>query len=341
MMGPFECRLRRSGEDGYVMIVTLVTILIMAIGLATAAQLVEGAQRRLGAISQADEFRIEALSARNHAIFSLLQANASSGNSLEGTTIDTVTGVDPRQFIESEIETFAETKVWKDYLFGARLRIGEMPLEIYDRSAMVNVNSRSDPFLAFIARTLGVAEPNAAIAALRDFTDADDFVSIGGAEQSKYDDSAVLVPNRPLAAAMELCDVKHWETLSICEDPLAMARLFTTSDDDYLKFRTASQDLRAFLIGERNMTPVSMQMIRWFQLAETKGFFELSFLGGAAGPEYRLVIGPAKDTGRFQVVDFMTVPGEAAKPFEIQSVSEALGPVGASSSADTDAENKE
>ncbi len=113
-----------------------------------------------------------------------------------------------------------------------------------------------------------------------------------------------------------------------------MARLFATSEYDDLKFRMAPQDLRTLLIGERNMAPLSMQMVRWIELTEIMGFFDPSLLGGNAGPEFRIIVGPAKDTGRFQVVDFRVGAGEVAKPFEILSVSEGLAQSDASGPAD-------
>lgn len=323
-----------GGNAGYVMIVTLVTILLIAIGLATAAQLVQGAQRRLGTLDKIDQFRMDALTARNEIIFLILRSSATTNVSLETSTIDGVTGIDPVQFIEREAETFAQSRVWRDYLLGARLRLDDLPVEVYDRAALINVNSRSDPFILFAAQMLGLEEPNAALAALRDFTDADDFVSVGGAEQSDYDESGIIVPNRPLHDVSELCLVKHWDKLSQCDNPMALARVFAVSDTDFLKFRMADQDLRRIFIGERNMAPVSMQIIRWLETAEIRGFFDAGLIGGASGPQYRLIVGPEPDTGRIQVIDFMVVAGNAARPYEIQRIWEAQVPADSPASSD-------
>lgn len=85
--------------------------------------------------------------------------------------------------------------------------LGDVAFALQDESGLVSVNLPGDPAFAALLRHVGVPRPEAAraVARVRDYIDADDALSLGGAERFDYARRNQPAPkNHQLAAPLEL-----------------------------------------------------------------------------------------------------------------------------------------
>ncbi len=302
------------GEQGYVMVLALVTILVLALGLSVAAQQLSATQRVLVRFDTARQFNLDALSARNRLAYALIKDFDQRGALATEALAQPSIGRSPGEK-EADAERLQEQGIWSPRLIGQSVQLGNVHATVLAETGLVDLASRDDAYLAYVARRMGAQDPAAAVAALRDFTDSDTLVRLNGAEQSSYGDE-VVVPNAPLRRLGDICLVLHWKETRLCSDPGWRARVATLSDGRYWLIDTAGETALQAMLGGLFAENASVNILAWSTVSQAEGFFDIALIGGRIGPRYVLII---EDHGKALAVreQLLVLAPDAARPYEI------------------------
>ena len=297
------------------MILTLVTLAVLSFGLVITAEYVRGNLLRLSELEAMQKSSLSDASTLNQILFALTREyDLRAGQNSIGSTRD-AQNVQPAQTSQLAELLFDES-VWDERLLGQDMEAPDGSLiTVLDGAGLIDLNSPNDSFILYIAEQLGSENPRIALESLRDFTDSDSFRRLDGAEQANYEDN-VLVPNTPLRSAEEVCDVKGWVELQICQDAFLRSSILQASEGRMFQYRTAGSSARDIVLPERGQIAESQQVLRWIRMSETRGFFNLGLIGGPSGPRYRVLIRrPGEPT--FTRTDIMVLPPNTTQPFVI------------------------
>lgn len=303
-------------EGGYVFVLALVTIAVLALGMIGTANLVQANLLRTTAARDHYLAGLEALSERNRIIFALMKEldERSPGFDPTASLIPNLGRGEPSVLRTESL--FSDRFVWDAELLGERLETpGGLFITVLDHSGLIDLNARNDNYLAHVADVLGVESPRSAVDSLRDFTDADSLKRASGAEQAGYPDS-VRVPNAPLRTPEEICDVLYWRDSEICRNPLLRSMRVVAGEGHFVRFMTANADVRDLLLPRAGSDERSQQIVEWVRLSEALGFFDLALMGGQSGPRYTIIVEDERQV-RFVRADVLVAPGDALRPFEI------------------------
>jgi hypothetical protein len=296
------------------MIMVLVTILVLALGLTVAAQQLVATQRAMVRFEQVRQFEFSALSARNLMIFALIKEYDQRGSDTNEVVALQSLGRSPEQRGE-DARLLQEQGVWSAALIDQPVELDGVLVSVIPESGLVDLASRDDLYLAYVARRFGAKDPAAAVATLRDFTDSDTFVRLNGAEQSSYG-SGVTLPNAPLRRVADICKVMHWEVTRLCTDPHWRARVATLSDGRYWIIDNAGETALRAMLGQLFSDEASASLLAWYDLARVEGFFDMDMISGSIGPQYVIIL---EDLGKTRLVreQLIVLAPEAARPYEI------------------------
>ena len=322
-----------QNQGGYVFILALVTIAVIALGMIGTANLV---QANLIRTSEARDYNLrglEALSERNRAIFALIKELDLRAPEFDpaGSLVPDPGSGSPSGSLADNL--FSERLAWDPELLGQRLETPDgLGLTILDHTGLIDLNARNDNYLVHVAEVLGVASPKSAVAALRDFTDEDSFKRASGGEQASYPDT-VIVPNAPLRTPEDVCEVLYWRDSGICRNALSRSMQVTAGEGHFVRFRTASAEVRDLLLPRSSSDERSQQIVEWVRLSEGLGFFDLALIGGQSGPRYTIILEDPK-THTFARADVLIASGDAPRPFEVLQAGDFSSRSGASDATD-------
>lgn len=309
-----KVRAAQESEQGYVMIMALVTILVLALGLSVAAQQLSSAQRALIRFEKVRQFEFDSLSARNRLAFALIKEFDQRGAlGTEATAQQSIGRSEEQRATDAKL--LQEQGIWSPALIDQTARLEDVLVTVLSENGLVDLASRDDLYMTYVARRMGADDPAAAVAALRDFTDADTLVSLNGAEQSSYGDT-VVVPNAPLRQLSDICLVLHWKTTRLCDEPDWRARVATLSEGRYWLIANAGETALRAMLGGNYSDDVSSNLIAWNTISQSEAFFDIEMIGGRVGPRYIIIL---EDLDKSLAIreQLLILAPEASRPYEI------------------------
>ena len=265
---------------GYVLPLTLASIIVVSIVVAIAAGQLRSASDRVFELQRESAVRLDALSAEQTMIYLLLtEPVTGEGLNVGGSGQSAFIGLPTGQVAEGEL-------VPAD---GTPRRFGDMIVRLYDDQSFLNFRSFNQPTLARNLLAFGIEPAQAGnyIARLQDFQDEDTLRRIAGAEPSSY-----LPPgrpsDRPLLDVLELCSVQGWAQTPVCAD---RGRLLLTSrarTRDALSPRLVSEPVLQLMLGNPEQ---ARQAFQAFQSRELSAFSAVGF------PEFDIELDPLSTPG--------------------------------------------
>lgn len=320
-------------QGGYVFVLALVTIAVIALGMIGTANLVQANLIRTSETKDYNLRSLDALSERNRIIFALIKELDE-----RPPEIDPTASLVPNLGFSSASGSMADNLysdrfAWDPELLGQRLETPDgLAVTVLDHTGLIDLNARNDTYLAHVAAVMGVDSPKSAVDALRDFTDEDSLKRASGGEQASYPDT-VHVPNAPLRTPEEVCEVLYWRESEVCRNALLRSTRTVAGEGHLVRFRTASAEVRELLLPQSSSDERSQQIVEWVRLSEALGFFDLALMGGQSGPRYTIIVeDPKKHT--FSRVDVLIAPGDAPRPFEVLQADEFSSRSGAGDQTD-------
>lgn len=304
----------RRDEQGYVMVLALVTILVLALGLTVAAQQVSSTQKVMVQLEGREQFKLDALSARNRIAFALIKDfEARSALATEAITQPSISRSPLEQAADAKL--LQEKGIWTSNLIDRPALLGDVYVTVLAETGLVDLASRDDAYLTYVAARMGATQPASAVAALRDFTDADSLVTLNGAEQSSYGDE-VIVPNAPLRRIEDICLVMHWKDTRLCTDRGWRARVATLSEGRYWLISNAGETALRAMLGGLYSDNAAENFVAWDSVSRAEGFFDIEQIGGRLGPRYVVLI-ENLDKSFARREQILVLAPEAARPYEI------------------------
>ncbi len=310
-----------KNEDGYVLAFAVVTLVVLSMGMVIAAEQMMKSQLRQIELTKKRDFQLSSYSAQNEISYVLAKEYYSRSVDFLDDTKRRRSLQSKEDYLEPIIGFLNSNYEWHEELLGENLNISGVYVEVHNQRSMIDLNSNSEPFLRYSAERLGADQPQNYVDTLIDYTDEDNFNRPRGAEQADYEETNVIVPNRPLMSVQEVCNVSLWAELDVCKNQLEMARLLYTGNGAFPRFRVASEEVKKLLLaGNYVENNVGLQIGQWENIAQSNGFFELELLGGSAGPEYVLIFKSDPDTGIFRRVDIEVM--HAGFPYPIEELNQ-------------------
>lgn len=317
-MADRSCHTPAEGESGYIMVLALVTILVLSLGLAVAAQQVHAARIAVDRIDRHAQTRFDMISDRNRLIFAILKhedVGGAGGLDIVGPAANarirpSVPDLKALGKALSEELRFDPELLGKQFEWTADTR-----LTIVKDTGLIDLNTRNDSYIETVASRLGARDPEALVASLRDFTDEDTRVRFKGAEQSAYGDR-IAVPNLPLRHRDDVCQVRGWGELAVCQDARLRALSLNVDTGGPLVMRQSAEALQEALVGRlrRRRTPTG----EWMEVATQEGFLEFALSGNRSSGTYRIVFEYADRPEMIGVATLRILPGSSVLPFEIK-----------------------
>lgn len=314
--------LKDHQDAGYVLVLTLVSLVVLSLGMTIAAEQISKSQLRQIELRKMRDFHINTYSLENELGYALAKeyylrvpdlgfGPDSSGRSSVKTR---------DEVLKPYLEALKSNYIWTDILLGVDIDKNGLRVEVHNRRSLIDLNNKSEAYIRFWVQRLGVVQASNLVDTLFDYIDDDNFNRARGGEQADYVDTDVVVANRPLFEVTEVCDILLWRDLEICSSPLEMARLFYVGNGDFISMRIASEVMKKFALADRYVeNNLGSQIIAWQSLAESHGFFEYEMLSGLAGPEYVLISKTGLEEGVFKRIDVKIMPIGSARPIEILS----------------------
>ena len=267
-------------RPGYVLPLTLASIIVVSIVIAVAAGQLRSASERVFELQQESAVRLEAHSAEQTMIYLLL------------TEPIVAEGVDVGGSGQSAFAATASGPDGEGVLIpadGTAQRYGDIVVRLYDDQSFLNFRSFNEPTLVRNLLAFGVepAEAGNHIARLQDFQDEDSLRRIGGAEPSAY-----LPPgrpaDRPLLDVLQLCTVQDWAQTPVCDDRGRLLLTARASTNDALSPRLVSEALLRLMLEEPEEARNSFEA---FQRREFIAFSAIGF------PEFDIEADPLSGPG--------------------------------------------
>ncbi|MEO1398944.1 MAG: hypothetical protein AAFU56_08780, partial [Pseudomonadota bacterium] len=167
----------------------------------------------------------------------------------------------------------------------------------------------------YIADKLGGKNSRRLVAALRDFTDEDRMVRSGGAEQSEYG-ASLKIPNAPLRHRDELCQIRGWSAIPVCQNVRDRALSLTAGAGGVVIVENSTEALQTQLVGrlEADRNPAGV----WMTAAQRERFVDFVLAGNGGNGKFRMVLDFADQPDIVGIATIRIMPNVSSVPFEIE-----------------------
>ncbi|MEM9667524.1 MAG: hypothetical protein AAF950_01255 [Pseudomonadota bacterium] len=312
-------RARSSGEDGYVMVLALVTLVVLALGLSVAAEQVQATRLLVNEIDQRTKNEFEFVSWRSRLTYALIKSedtNVSQRDILfsdprNAARLSTNNQVD----IAGLTAQFRSQNTIAEALLAEPIPVAEgVTATILRDTGLIDVNAKNEAYLRLIADKFGGKRSGDLVAALKDFTDEDRTLSLGGAEQGAYPDD-IRIPNAPLRHRDELCSVKGWQDTLPCQNARQRALFLTAGEGGAVVIENSAEELQTRLLGRLSgRNPAG----DWMSLAQRERFVDFVLVGNGGSGRFRMVFDFADQPDMVGVATVRVLPNVSSVPFEVE-----------------------
>lgn len=271
-----------EGQKGFVLVLTLIVILALALAAETMMRWVSAALDQ----ALANREKVEVARQINEATALSLYILGTRPVSLRG--IESLGAVRANSSSTSAPERVAGFNPAQDYLRldNRAYRLGDVTLRFQDTRGLINLNLGSETDLYSVLDLVGVAERERAalIAKLQDYIDPDPFTRVNGAEAPQYTAAGrEPPPNKPLRTPWEVRRVLDWDRIEdVARDDTKWPSLTTTAEVAGFNVNTAPVTLLRMIPGMTSTAADNLD--RWRHDRPITAASEFSSLTGIPMP---------------------------------------------------------